>query len=269
MRVLIKGAGDLATGVAQALHRAGMQILMTEIAQPMAVRRGAALAQAVFDGVTRVEDMEAHLVGDLEQAGRVIAKGAIPILVDEELISLAIFKPRVLCEATLAKKNKGFSRGLAPFTIALGPGFTAGRDAHVVIETMRGPDLARLIYEGNALPDTGEPGLVAGVGGKRLLRANAAGIFCHALSIGDTVEAGQTVAYCGETPLTAAISGCVRGLLQQGLMVKPGLKVGDIDPRAERGSCFSISDKARAIGGAALLAIQGSEVRDQGLEIRD
>lgn len=255
MRVLIKGAGDLATGVAQALHRAGMEILMTEIAGPLAVRRGVALAQAVFDGETRVEDVTGRRAADLAEAARIIADGAIPVLVDEQLSCLAQFAPQVLIEATLAKKNRGLTLDIAPFTIALGPGFTAGRDARVVIETMRGNDLGRLIYEGEALPDTGQPGVVAGVSLERLLRANAAGVFRHALEIGDLVEAGQTVAYCGDTPLTARISGCVRGLLQQGLTVKPGMKVGDIDPRPLPEICFSVSDKARALGGAALVAI--------------
>lgn len=260
MRVLIKGAGDLATGVAQALHRAGMEILMTEISQPLAVRRGASLAQAVFDGSYMVEDIKGRLAADLPAAARIIREGAIPILVDEQLDCLAQFAPQVLIEATLAKKNHGLKPEFAPLVIALGPGFTAGVDAHVVIETMRGNGLARLIYDGQALPDTGEPGLVAGVGVERLLRANAAGLFRHELEIGEVVQAGQTVAFCGETPLTASIGGCVRGLLQQGLIVKPGMKVGDIDPRHEPELCFSVSDKARALGGAALVAIMADKV---------
>jgi len=255
MRVLIKGAGDLATGVAQALWRAGLEVLMTEIAQPLAVRRGAALAQAVYDGRAQVEDLEGRRIAAVTEAPAVIAAGAIPVLVDQDLHSLSEWKPQVLCEATLAKKNFGFSRGLAPFTLALGPGFYAGRDADVVLETMRGPDLACLIYQGEALPDTGEPGLIAGFSAERLLRASADGLFTHVREIGDLVVAGETLAFCGETPVCALIDGCLRGLLQNGLPVKAGMKVGDIDPLGQPKLCFSISDKARALGGTALVAI--------------
>jgi xanthine dehydrogenase accessory factor len=255
MRVLIKGAGDLATGVAQALWRAGMEVLMTEIAQPLAVRRGAALAQAVFDGATRVEDMQGHLVKDVPAALRAIGAGFIPVLVDKDLHSLVEFKPQVLAEATLAKKNSGLKCGLAPFTLALGPGFYAGLDADVVLETMRGPYLARLIYEGEALPNTGEPGPVAGYTSERLLRAHADGLFAHEHKIGDMVKTGEVVAYCGERPLKANIDGCLRGLLHKGIVVKTGMKVGDIDPLGKQELCFSVSDKARALGGSALTAI--------------
>ena len=255
MRVLIKGAGDLATGVAQALWRAGMEVLMTETEQPLAVRRGAALAQAVYDGVFRVEDMEGKLARDVEEALGFIQAGAIPVLPDAPLNSLAEFAPGVLVEATIAKKNRGLKTGMAPFTLALGPGFFAGRDADVVLETMRGPYLARLIYKGEALPDTGEPGEVAGFTGERLLRANAAGLFAHRRSIGDMVKAGDIVAYCGARPLAASIDGCLRGLLQRGLPVKEGMKVGDIDPLGKPELCFCVSDKARALGGSALTAI--------------
>ena len=255
MRVLIRGAGDLASGVAQALWRAGMEILMTEIAKPLAVRRGAALAQAVYDGVARVEDMEGRLVENIEPVRRVIADGAIPVLLDANLRSLAEFSPQVLIDATLAKKNYGLSCGIAPFMLALGPGFIAGQDVDVVIETMRGNDLGRLIYKGEALPDSGIPGLVGGYSAERLLRANADGRFSQERNIGDMVEMGEIVAHCGEKPLVALIDGCLRGLLQQGLIVKAGMKVGDIDPHCEKEVCFTISDKARALGGAALVAI--------------
>ncbi|MCL1816107.1 MAG: selenium-dependent molybdenum cofactor biosynthesis protein YqeB [Clostridiales bacterium] len=252
---MIKGAGDLATGVAQALQRAGMEILLTEIAQPLTVRRGAALSQAVFEKATQVEDLQGRLAEDLPTALRIIEDGKIPVLVDPDMRSRAGFRPHVLCEATLSKKNSGFSQDLAPITIALGPGFYAGHDAHVVVETKRGHDLARLIYRGEALPDTGEPGLIAGFSSERLLRATAEGQFNQVRRIGDLVQAGEIIAYCGTTPLIATIKGCLRGLLQQGLIVKPGMKVGDIDPRCTPDACFSISDKSRAIGGAVLVAI--------------
>lgn len=255
MRVLIKGAGDLATGVAQALHRAGLEVLLTETAHPLAVRRGAALAQAVFDGQAQVEDITGRLARDVDEAREFIKQGLVPLLVDKELRCLAEFAPSVLVDATVAKKNSGFTLGMAPFMVALGPGFMAGQDVDVVVETMRGNDLGRLIYTGCAIADTGEPGIVEGQSLGRLLKANAAGVFRPVKQLGDIVRAGEIVAYCGDTPLAARISGCVRGLLQQGLAVQPGLKVGDIDPRPEPALCFGVSDKARAIGGAVLVSI--------------
>lgn len=256
MKVMIKGAGDLATGVAQCLFRAGMEVLLTEIPQPLAIRRTVALAQAVYDGRAEVEDLQGLLVADLDEAAAAIRARKLPVLVDEHLASLPAFQPDVLVEGTLAKQNTGITKTDAPLVVAMGPGFCAGTDAHVVVETMRGHHLGRLIYDGPALPDTGSPGLMYGFTDERLLKANGDGIFEPCQAIGDIVRIGDPIAFCGAPePLRAQIGGCLRGLLQPGLPVYAGMKVGDIDPRPEPAHCYSISDKARALGGAVLTAI--------------
>ncbi len=255
MRVLIKGAGDLATGVACSLYQAGFQILMTELPSPTVIRREVAFAQAVFQGAMEVEDVRANLVGDIDDAWEVIEDGNIPVVIDEELNILQYFQPDVLVEATLAKHNTGIHKDMAPFVIALGPGFVAGEDAHVVVETMRGHDLGRLIYSGAALPNTNTPGEIGGKSTERLLRATGDGLFESCAAIGQYVHAGDLIAYCGGIEMRAAIDGYLRGLLYPQLPVYKGMKVGDIDPRCEQSHCFTISDKARALGGSVLTAI--------------
>ncbi len=255
MRVWIKGAGDLATGVAQALHLAGMDILMTEAEQPLAIRRTVSLAQAVYQGQFSVENLEAVLAADLNEAWAIIAQNKIPILIDFKMKSLADYRPHVMIDATLAKRNGGFKLGMAPLMIGLGPGFCAGTDVNVVIETMRGHDLGRLIYQGMAKANTGVPGDIGGIGLERLLKATADGEFRQNSHIGAAVKKGDIVAYCGDQPIYAQIDGMLRGLLMQGLTVHQGMKVGDIDPRHNPEYCYSISDKARSLGGAALIAI--------------
>lgn len=256
MRVLIKGAGDLATGVAQNLLRAGLEVLMTENEKPLAIRRGVALAQAVYDGQISVEDLTGVLVHNLAEARQVIATRQIPVLVDPTLASKDEFAPDILVEATLSKKNSGITITDAPCVIALGPGYLAGQDAHVVVETMRGHDLGRLIYEGPAIPNTGSPGRVSGYTMERVLKANANGVFRPLHEIGDLVRMGEPIAYCGAAePIRAKLDGCLRGILMPGLQVCEGLKVGDIDPRPLPEHCFTVSDKARALGGAVLTAI--------------
>lgn len=255
MRVLIKGAGDLATGVACVLHSVGFEILMTEISAPTAIRREVAFAQAVFQGSMVVENIQAKLVGDVDDALDAIEDGYIAVIIEEDLYNLGKFTPDVLVEATLAKYNTGVTKDMAPLTIALGPGFIAGVDVDIVIETMRGHDMCRLIFNGEAEPNTGIPGLVGGKGAERVLRASADGLFEPCRSIGETVKEGEIIAYCGGVPMTATIDGCLRGLLYPELTVTKGMKVGDIDPRCKTEHCFTISDKARALGGAVLTAI--------------
>ncbi|MCR4963483.1 MAG: EF2563 family selenium-dependent molybdenum hydroxylase system protein [Firmicutes bacterium] len=255
MRVLIKGAGDLATGVACSLYQAGFQILMTELSSPTVIRREVAFAQAVYQGWMEVEEVRAHLVGDLDDAWAVIEDGDIPILIDEDMDVLQLFQPDVLVEATLAKHNTGIDKDMAPLVVALGPGFIAGVDADVVVETMRGHNLGRLIYSGGALPNTNTPGVVGGKSTERLLRATGDGLFETCAEIGQFVHAGDLLAYCGGVEMTATIDGYLRGLLHPELPVFQGMKVGDIDPRCEQSHCFTISDKARALGGSVLTAI--------------
>lgn len=256
MKILIKGAGDLATGIASRLYRCGHQILMTEIAEPLTVRRTVAFSRAVYDGKAEVEDIKAVLAGTWEEAEAIWKDGDIPVMVDERAEIRGKFRPDVLIDAIMAKKNLGTGITDAPLVVAAGPGFTAGADCHCVIETKRGHTLGRLIYEGKAIPNTGVPGNVGGYTKERLLRAAGDGEMKPMVSIGDRVENGQITAYTGGEPVYAAMSGIVRGILQEGAAVKEGMKIGDIDARCEIRHCYTISDKAQAIGGAALEAVE-------------
>ncbi|HWQ58618.1 MAG TPA: selenium-dependent molybdenum cofactor biosynthesis protein YqeB [Clostridia bacterium] len=255
MLVLIRGAGDLATGVAIRLHHAGFRVVMTDIATPTAIRRTVAFSEAVRRGEATVEGVTAHLAKDVPAALEFIRAGSIAVLVDPEATCREALCPDALIDAILAKRNTGTKKSDAPVVIALGPGFTAGTDCHAAIETMRGHDLGRVYYEGSPLPDTGTPGEIAGQGAARVLRAPKDGVFTGIKQIGDLVEAGETVALVDGAPVAAALSGVLRGLLPGGIRVRAGMKSGDVDPRGNSEACFTVSDKARALGGAALEAI--------------
>ncbi len=255
MQILIKGAGDLASGVAFRLHKAGFPVMMTEIAQPTVIRRRVSFAQAVYDGQAMVEDVAGVLVPDVAAGLAVQLQGQIPVLVDPEARCRQVLRPEVVVDAILAKENLGTHIQEAPMVIALGPGFEAGKDVHAVVETQRGHDLGRVYLQGTAIPNTGVPGEIGGKSLERLLRAPAAGVFAPCRRIGDLVQAGETVATCGGQALVSQIDGYLRGILQEGLTVEAGMKVGDVDPRCQESHCYTISDKARALGGAVLEAI--------------
>lgn len=253
--VLIKGAGDLATGVAVRLHRCGFPVVMTELPNPLMVRRTVAFGEAVYEAEVAVEGIRARRAGDVRAARGAIADGAIPVLIDPDTRCLAGLEPPVLVDAVMAKANTGTHVTDAPLVIALGPGFTAGVDCHAVIETNRGHRLGRVIYDGSAEPDTGEPGLVGGKTAERVLRAPVDGIIEHQAMIGQRVEEGEVVAMVANSPVVALTSGVLRGLLRPGVHVTAGLKIGDVDPRAERSHCFEVSEKSLAIAGGVLEAI--------------
>lgn len=250
--VLIRGAGDLATGVAARLHRAGFPLVMTEVQHPTVIRRTVALAEAVFEGQAQVEDLVARRAEAPDAVKDLIAAGTIPVLVDPELRHLPALCPQVLVDATLAKRNLGLSLSLAPLVVGVGPGFTAGKDVHAVIESQRGHFLGRVYWRGSALPDTGTPGPIAGYSAERVVRAPATGIFRGERAIGDSVQADQRLGQVDAVPVLAPISGVLRGLLHDGLRVRTGMKIGDVDPRDVRDHCWTISDKALAIGGGVL-----------------
>ena len=252
MLVLIKGAGDLATGTAVRLHRAGFSVVMTNIAQPTAVRRTVAFSQCIYDGVAEVEGITARRAANGEEASAILAAGEIPVLVDPEARILDELPFGAVVDAILAKRNLGTSLTDAPIVLALGPGFTAGVDCHGVVETMRGHDLGRLILEGSAIPNTGVPGDVGGYTKERIIRAPADGPFEPVARIGQKVELGDVVAKVNGVPVAAQLTGIVRGMLPAGIPVTKGMKSGDIDPRCEVRHCFTVSDKARAIGGGVL-----------------
>lgn len=254
MLVLIRGAGDLASGIALRLFHAGLSVVMTEIARPTTIRRTVAFSQAVAQGKTQVEDVTARLC-QVEDVAGVLAAGEIPVLVDPEAAAISVLKPRVVVDAILAKKNLGTAITDAPVVIGVGPGFTAGADCHAVVETMRGHTLGRVIWNGSALPNTNIPGLIGGFAGERVLRAPADGIFQPALEIGALVKAGDVAGYVGEKAMVCTIDGVLRGILPPDTPVHKGMKSGDVDPRGCAENCTTASDKALAIGGGVLEAI--------------
>ena len=245
----------MASGVAVRLHRSHFKVVMTDIAAPLCVRRTVSFSEAVPDGSMTVEDCRAELADSPAGVFAAWSAGNMAVLVDPDMNCLPEIHPAVVVDAVLAKKNLGLTMDAAGLVVALGPGFTAGRDAHVVIETNRGHNLGRLLYQGEAAPNTGVPGVIAGESVRRVLRAPADGMLETDMDIGDTVEAGQMVGMVSGQPMKAEIGGVLRGLIRPGTKVWSGLKAGDVDPRGDRAYCWTVSDKARAIGGAVLEAI--------------
>jgi len=252
--VVIKGAGDLASGVILRLHRAGLRVIATEIGQPTTVRRTVAYSEAIYCGEVEVEGLRARKVSDCNDIPQAWSEGVVPVLVDPWAEIVSRFRPAVVVDAIIAKRNLGTRITDAPVVIGLGPGFEVGVDVHAVVETNRGHHLGRALWHGSAEPDTGVPGEIAGHGAQRLLRAPSAGLFRGERAIGDRVEAGEVVGWVDQTPVKADISGVLRGLLHDGLHVFQGMKIGDVDPRAAREHCFTVSDKSLAIAGGVLEA---------------
>ena len=261
--VIVRGAGDLATGTIVRLVNSGFRVLLTECAQPSAIRRRAALSEAVYDGVTTVEGVTCRKIDSLDQIETVWQNGEVPLIVDETGESIRKLNPTVVVDAILAKRNLGTMRDMACITVALGPGFTAGEDVDAVIETMRGHSLGRILYTGAAIPNTGVPGLIGGYAKERVIHAPADGALTlvtdaqgQTVDIGSVVHKGQVIAMVGETPVYATLDGVLRGLIRPSYAVTKGLKIADIDPRMEqKDNCDTISDKARNIAGGVLEAI--------------
>lgn len=255
MLVLIRGAGDLATGTALRLHRAGLSVVMTDLPHPTAIRRTVCFSEAIVHGRCTVEGVTAVSIFSPDEAAAVLEAGQIPVLADPEGRSIAALHPDAVADIILAKRNLGTKITDAPIVVAAGPGFTAGVDCHAVVETMRGHYLGRVIYEGSAQPNTGIPGRIGGFSGERVLRAPADGIFRSTRAIGDTVSEGDTVGAVEGVPMVCTISGVLRGLLADGTPVHRGMKAGDVDPRCAIDHCCCASDKALAVGGGVLEAI--------------
>ncbi len=253
--VLIKGGGELASGVAHRLSRCHFRVLMTEISQPQAVRREIAFCEAVYDGQKEVEGVIASLISSPEETLQVWQDGKLPLIVDPKAKVKDFLKPDVLVDAILAKKNLGTTIVDAPLVIGLGIGFQAGIDVHAVIETNRGHNLGRVILQGEAEPDTGVPGEIAGVSAERVFRAPRAGRFSTIKKIGDYVQTDEVVALVSQAPVKALVSGVIRGLLRDGTRVHQGMKLGDVDPRGIKEYCYTISDKARTLAGGVLETI--------------
>jgi xanthine dehydrogenase accessory factor len=253
VKVLILGAGELASGTAHRLFRAGFDVAVTEMAEPLAVRRAVAFCSAVWDGACAVEGVP----GRLHAPGDALPTPLdhVAVFVDPDATLIAAWRPDVLVDARLLKRPGASSVGQAPLVVGLGPGAVCGREAHVVVETSRGHDLGRLIEAGSAAPDTGVPGTIGGHAALRILRAPVAGRVRGVRAIGDLVQPGEVVAHVGEAPVPTHIAGVLRGIVHDGVAVAAGVKLGDVDPRGDVRACFTLSDKSRTISGAVLEAI--------------
>lgn len=255
MLVIIRGAGDIATGIALRLWRAKLRVIMTDLEQPTAIRRTVCFSQAIPKGEATVEDVTAKRAEDPAQALALLDAGVIPVLADPAGACIPVLKPDAVVDAILAKKNLGTRITDAPVVIGVGPGFTAGEDCGAVVETMRGHYLGRVLYRGSAQPNTGIPGLIGGFAGERVLRAPADGVFRPLLDIGAQVKQGDVAATVEGVPMVCTLDGVLRGILPEGTPVHRGMKAGDIDPRCKLEHCFCASDKALAVGGGVLEAL--------------
>ena len=255
MLTVIRGAGDLASGIALRLRRSRIQVVMTDMARPTAIRRTVCFSQAIVHRETVVEDVTARRAEGAAQALELLRAGVIPVLADPEGRCIPELRPDAVVDAILAKRNLGTKITDAPVVIGVGPGFTAGEDCHAVVETMRGHTLGRALYEGSALPNTGIPGLIGGFAGERVLRAPADGVFHQFLDIGAQVKMGDIAAEAGGVPMACTLDGVLRGILPEGTPVHKGMKAGDIDPRCNMEHCYCASDKALAVGGGVLEAL--------------
>jgi len=255
MVIWVRGAGDIASGIAFRLHKSGYSVVMSDLPVPTSIRRTICFSEAIIKGETTVEDITAVFAENADDVGRILAQRKIAVLADPEGLEARKLHPAAIVDAILAKRNTGTTIKDAQIVVGIGPGFTAGLDCHAVVETMRGHTLGRVYYKGSALPDTGIPGNIGGYTLERLLRAPCAGVFRGVKQIGDMVTANDICAYVDGQPIITRISGILRGLLPDGLVVFEGMKSGDVDPRCEISHCYTVSDKARAVGGGAMVAI--------------
>lgn len=253
--VVIRGAGDMATGTAWRLRRSGFPVVCLETTKPTVIRRTVSFASALYEGEIVVEGVRAVRAEGVDELYEILEAGDVPVLSDPECESLETLKPAVLVDAILAKRNLGTHRGMAPITVALGPGFRAPEDVDAVIETNRGHSLGRVIFQGEAEANTGVPGTIGGESARRVVRAPSAGVFNAEVSIGDIVKEGEILGSLGTTKVPSPLSGLVRGLLASGIEVTEGFKIGDVDPRGASVDWKTVSDKARAVAGGVLEAI--------------
>jgi len=250
--IILRGGGDIATGVAVRLYNSGFQVLILETESPSFIRRTVSLGMAVYEGNYKVEDIESVLVDSFDQS----IKDRIQVIVDPQMDILKDIRPLALVDACIAKKNNGLSKDLNEIVVAMGPGFEAGKDCHAVVETMRGHDLGRLIYSGQASPDTKTPGIINGVGKERVLHSPAEGCLSIVKDIGSTVDEDEVIANVDGATVKSPIDGLIRGMIKDGYKVFKGMKIADVDPRIDQyENCFKISDKARALGGSVLEAV--------------
>lgn len=254
--VIVRGGGDIASGTIQKLHRSGFKVLVLEVEKPTTIRRNVAFSEAVYDGQAVIENIKAVLVKNNDEIDKAWEDGTVPVIIDEEAKYIDIIKPFAVVDAILAKRNLGTKKDMAPITIGLGPGFSAGKDVDIVVETMRGHNLGRLIFNGYAMENTGVPGEIGGHSEDRVIYSHCTGKINNIRKIGDIVKAGEVIAVIDGIEVHATINGILRGIIKNGTIVTKGLKIADIDPRFnELENCNTISDKARNIGGAVLEAL--------------
>ncbi|MGL4970431.1 MAG: selenium-dependent molybdenum cofactor biosynthesis protein YqeB [Cetobacterium sp.] len=264
MLIIVRGAGDLATGIIYRLYKSGFKILALEDENPSAIRRSVSFSECIYNLEQTVEGVKSKKVNSLKEIEACWDKKEIPVITDPKAQYIKILKPEIVVDAIIAKKNYGTNIKMAPITIGLGPGFIAGKDVNVVIETMRGHNLGRLIFDGEALANTGEPGEIGGVTKQRVIYSEKEGIFKSVKKIGESVKKNQVLGYVDNTPIYATIEGILRGIIPDNYLVKSKLKIADIDPRLnEYSNCFTISDKARSLGGSVLEVIL-SELQKKG-----
>lgn len=254
--IIVRGGGDIASGTINRLHNMGFRVLVLEISKPNFIRRKVCYGEAVYEGEFSLEGTVSKLACSLEEIYSIWEEKKIPVYIDSEMKILEKLSPDVIIDGILAKKNLGMSKELAPVTIGLGPGFEAGKNVHAVIETNRGHNLGRIIYEGKATENTGIPGIIQGYGKERVIYASAEGILKTVHDIGDVVQKDEIIAYIGTEPVKASLTGLIRGMIRGGSFVKKGLKISDIDPREDQlENCYTISDKARTVSGGAAEAV--------------
>lgn len=258
--IIVRGGGDLATGTIYKLYKCGFPILILEVSMPSAIRRNVAFSEAVYKGMQTVEDVTCYRAESIAEAESLLQEGKLVVLVDPKGDSISQLKPVAVVDAILAKKNLGTHKAMAPITVALGPGFTAGEEVDAVIETKRGHNLGRVLWQGSAIPNTGIPGIIGGYGKERVIHSPAEGILRNVCKITDTVKKGEEIAVVetanGNVSVAASLDGLLRGLIRDGYPVTKGFKIADIDPRTEEyQNCFTISDKARCIAGGVVEAI--------------
>jgi xanthine dehydrogenase accessory factor len=256
VKVLIRGGGDLASGVALRLFRSGFWVIITELDEPLTVRRSVSFSEAVYRNEVSIEGVQARLVNDYQEAGLIIHQGMIPVIIDQDAAIKNEYNPDVIIDSRMLKApSELYISGHSPFIIGVGPGFQVGKDCHAVIETKRGHYLGRVLWEGSAERDSGLPEAIHDQRSERVLRSPGNGIFHSDLSIGDQILEGQNIFSVGNILVYSPFSGIVRGLIHDGITVNKGLKVGDIDPRNDKNLIHFVSDKALAVGGAVLEAI--------------
>ncbi|MPW26095.1 EF2563 family selenium-dependent molybdenum hydroxylase system protein [Alkalibaculum sp. M08DMB] len=254
--VIVRGGGDLASGVVQKLYRCGFKVLILEIQNPSSIRRRTSFSEAIYNRQVKIEGITAVYVNCLDHINEAWSNKNIPVIIDPNGKYISLLQPNIVVDAIVAKKNLGMKIDLAPITIALGPGFTAGKDVDIVIETSRGHDLGRLIFKGEAKKDTGIPGVIGGYSIERVVYSPCNGKIENLKDIGETVDKDEIIAYVGDKPVITEISGLLRGIIKNGSLVTAGLKIADIDPRiTEKDNCYTISDKSRNIAGGVLEAI--------------